>query len=413
MKPKVYDYQNLAQNLPAEVKKIFTIFSDEIRLVGGCVRDLLCGEKLHDFDFATPFLPEKIIEILQKNNLKAIPTGERFGTITAVVNGKNFEITTLRKDLETDGRHCKPEFVDDYFFDAARRDFTINALYLDSAGVLYDYFDGISDLEKKCVKFIGEPQQRIEEDYLRILRFFRFTCKYALRVDLEGLEACLAQKENLQKLSRERVRFELLKILNSPQKSRNIVILKILKKQKIAHQIFSQDFDLKALIKIYKIEKRCLFEISSAIKLVSLFWREGFDQKDFFAEICATNIEKKYFLEVEKYYQRLHFKCLRQELAFLEKGRVIDFYLIALAKNSPKIDFNSVQKNLHYLKNISLPKFPLKGDDLILLGLLQKQVGEAINLAKIFWADSDFLASKNELINFLKSEQKIFAKANS
>lgn len=192
----------MLSSLPPEVKKIFKIFTkdgDEIRLVGGSVRDLLLNKKVKDFDFATKLLPEEVIKILEQNKLKAIPTGKKFGTITAVVNGKNFEITTLRKDSETDGRHCKPEFVDDYFLDAARRDFTVNALYLDSSGVIHDYFDGKSDLKNKKIKFIGDANRRIEEDFLRILRFFRFSCEYAEKLDVEGLKACVKQKKKSKK----------------------------------------------------------------------------------------------------------------------------------------------------------------------------------------------------------------------
>jgi poly(A) polymerase len=215
---KVLKLPELTKSFLAEVKILFQVFNSEILLVGGCVRDLLLKKKIADFDFATKLRPNEIIKILEENNLKAIPTGIKFGTITAVVNHKNFEITTLRKDNETDGRHCDPEFIDDFELDAARRDFTVNALYLDEAGNIYDYFDGISDLNNQEIKFIYDANKRIEEDYLRILRFFRFSCKYAKKLDREGLTACILQKENLKKLSRERIRSEFLKIVGNENK---------------------------------------------------------------------------------------------------------------------------------------------------------------------------------------------------
>lgn len=144
---KTFPYPELIKKLPTEVLQLFEVFlkdtklgGDEIRLVGGCVRDMIANLEVKDFDFATKFLPEQVIEILTKNKIHAVPTGIKFGTITAVINKQHFEITTLRKDNQQDGRHCEPEFIDDYFFDAARRDFTMNALYLDNNGLVHDYF---------------------------------------------------------------------------------------------------------------------------------------------------------------------------------------------------------------------------------------------------------------------------------
>ena len=231
-------------NLPAEVKTIFKIFAqntkqdkDSIRLVGGCVRDLLLEKTVNDFDFATKLQPQEIIAILEKNQIKAIPTGIEFGTITAVVNHKNFEITTLRKDNEPDGRHLKAEFVNDYHLDAARRDFTINALYLDDQGEIYDYFNGLEDLENKKVRFIGDAKERITEDYLRILRFFRFSCFYSAEFDQEGLNACFQLKSNLQKLSSERVRAEIFKIFSCLNRNSLIKTLRTLNDSRITEEI--------------------------------------------------------------------------------------------------------------------------------------------------------------------------------
>ena len=201
------------ENLPPEVLKIFAIFGENIRLVGGSVRDLILAKKVHDFDFACKFLPKKIEKILNENNIKSVPTGLKYGTITAVINHQNFQITTLRKDENQKGRYCEVNFVEDFYEDAKRRDFTINALYLDSLGEIHDYFNGIADLKNHNVRFILDPKTRIQEDYLRILRFFRFSCDYAQNLDKEGLEACLQFKNSLEILSKERVREEFLKII--------------------------------------------------------------------------------------------------------------------------------------------------------------------------------------------------------
>jgi poly(A) polymerase len=216
---------DLIQKFPKEVKKLFDIFGNKIRLVGGSVRDLLLEKQIADFDFATPLNPDEILKTLDENDTKAVPTGLKYGTITAVINKKNFEITTLRKDQNTDGRHCDVEFVDDYFLDASRRDFTINCLYLDAEGLIYDYFQGIKDLEDKKVRFINDAKKRIEEDFLRILRFFRFSCDFSSELDPQGLEGCLFYKSYLKNLSRERIRCEFFKLINSSKKKNLINIL--------------------------------------------------------------------------------------------------------------------------------------------------------------------------------------------
>ena len=399
MNPKTYQHPELLKKLPSEVKTLFKVFNSEILLVGGCVRDFLLQKNVNDFDFCTKFLPDEIIKILTKNKIKAIPTGIKFGTITAVVNGKNFEITTLRKDHETDGRYCNPEFVDDYSLDAARRDFTINALYLDSAGLVYDYFDGISDLKNSEVKFIGDAKKRIEEDFLRILRFFRFSCRYAKGLDNEGLKACVDLKENLKNLSRERIRSEILKIIDDGNKAKVIAILQILESEKIIDEIFAEKLDIEALKHLFEME----VSASLNLKLAVLFLKKDLDLKKFAQEICATNKEKKYFSFLVEKSPEPDLQSLKQLLAFSDKNWVLDFYLFTLAKSPKK---NTDSKNIiHFLQNFFLPEFLLNGEDAKHLGLKDKAVGEAITKAKIFWAENNFTPDKNSLINFLKSSK--------
>lgn len=185
-----------------------------VRFVGGCVRDTLLGLPVSDIDIATSLAPETVLEYLREAKIKAIPTGLHHGTITAVLESGPVEITTLRRDVATDGRHATVAFTDDWREDAARRDFTINALYADPvSGEIFDYFDGIADLEAQRVRFIGDPYQRIAEDHLRILRYFRFLARFGNEPDAEALEACTRRAKDLMALSRERIREELLKLL--------------------------------------------------------------------------------------------------------------------------------------------------------------------------------------------------------
>jgi poly(A) polymerase len=185
------------------------------RFVGGAVRDLLLDVPHEDLDLATTLPPQDVIRRLEAKGIKAVPTGIDHGTITAVSSGTVVEVTTLRSDVSTDGRRATVAFTDNWRLDAGRRDFTINALYADPySGELFDYFDGLADLESRTVRFIGEPLQRIAEDHLRILRYFRFHARYGDgQADPQALEACTARANDLMALSRERIADELLKLL--------------------------------------------------------------------------------------------------------------------------------------------------------------------------------------------------------
>ncbi len=201
------------------LRRLFTTLEcdgDRAMLVGGIVRNTLMGRGATDIDVATTALPEIVSERAVRAGLKAVPTGIEHGTVTVIVDGKPFEVTTLREDVETDGRRAVVRFGRDFSHDARRRDFTINALYADADGRIHDFVGGVRDLEARRVRFIGDPTTRIREDYLRILRFFRFHADYAEGpLDAEGLAACMRERGGLDQLSRERVRAELLKLLTA------------------------------------------------------------------------------------------------------------------------------------------------------------------------------------------------------
>lgn len=198
------------------------------RIVGGAVRDTLLGLTVTDVDLATMLLPDVVIDCLQAARIKAVPTGLDHGTVTAVADGKNYEITTLRRDVATDGRRATVAFSTDWKEDAARRDFTINALYADpSTGEIFDYFNGLADLDGGIVRFIGDANDRIAEDNLRILRYFRFLARFGKgAIDEMAINACAAAANNLLSLSRERIASELLKliILSDPRQSVELMV---------------------------------------------------------------------------------------------------------------------------------------------------------------------------------------------
>src|SRR3569623_2676359 len=190
---------------PGLARLIEALSPGTTRSVGGAVRDTLLGSATADIDLATTHAPDEVVQRLEAAHIKAVPTGIKHGTITAVSSDEVYEVTTLRRDLATDGRHATVAVTDEWREDAARRDFTLNALYADpESGELFDYFGGIADLERRNVRFIGDQQVRIAEDHLRILRFFRFLARLGDTADPAGLEACSDRATDLMALSRER-----------------------------------------------------------------------------------------------------------------------------------------------------------------------------------------------------------------
>ena len=204
----------LAQPALSQVLALLDADGEEARVVGGAVRDLMLGTEVGDIDLATTCLPQETMRRAKAAGIKAVPTGIEHGTVTLVSDGAVFEVTTLRRDVSTDGRHAQVAFGRDFEADALRRDFTVNALALSADGLLHDYADGLADLAARRIRFIGEAGMRIREDYLRILRFFRFHARFGEGPpDCEGIAACIAGRGGLAGLSRERVRAELMKLL--------------------------------------------------------------------------------------------------------------------------------------------------------------------------------------------------------
>jgi len=202
---------------PALARLVAALGPGNARWVGGAVRDTLLGCPVHDVDAATPLTPNEVIDRLEAAGIRTVPTGLAHGTVTAILEGGNVEVTTLRRDVSTDGRRATVEFAGDWREDAARRDFTINALYAEPATrEIFDYFGGVDDLVASRVRFIGDPRQRIREDHLRILRYFRFQARLGAALDAEAEAACAELAPSLKGLSRERVGWELLKLLALP-----------------------------------------------------------------------------------------------------------------------------------------------------------------------------------------------------
>jgi len=223
--------------------------------VGGCVRNVLAGREISDIDIATQLSPDEVMDRLKQAGIKAIPTGIDHGTVTAVKDGKSFEITTLRKDVETDGRHAVIAYTDHWEEDAQRRDFTMNALFAGMDGAVYDPVGrGLEDLEARQVIFIGDPAQRIAEDYLRILRFFRFHAQYGDgEPDQAGLKACREAADKIQTLSKERITQEFLKILAAHNP---VPVLKIMFENNVMADFPDPDYQPQMLEKLARLQNK-------------------------------------------------------------------------------------------------------------------------------------------------------------
>ena len=264
------------------------------RYVGGAVRDDLLGLPISDIDLATRIPPHEVVERLEKARIKAVPTGIDHGTVTAVSDGHPFEITTLRRDVSTDGRRATVAFTDDWQEDAARRDFTINALSADPVtGELFDYFGGLADLEQRHIRFIGDPFQRIAEDHLRILRFFRFHARFGSgALDPAALEACTARAKDLMALSRERIADEILKLLGmaDPCPTLAIMLDRAILRPVLPEIAAERLVDLSALI---AAEREAGIESDSLRRLTALLPRQSDTAQDVAARLRLSNKARK------------------------------------------------------------------------------------------------------------------------
>ena len=276
-----------------EVKKIFQLIegfsnTSEIRYVGGCVRKVINEEVVDDIDLAVNLNPNEISKIFEKNNIKFYETGIDHGTITALINNKKFEITSLRKDVLTDGRHAKIEFLNDWYEDAYRRDFTINSIYADIDGNLFDPFDGKKDLENGEIKFIGEADKRIKEDYLRILRYVRFFLNYSKKKHEPSTTKIIKQNlDGFNKISPERLLDEFKKLVSShgfAKLTKDIFCSEIIK------LIFPQFKNINIFKKLNNFAKENINNLDF-IFLISLMIIDGSDNADYF--IYKFNLSKK------------------------------------------------------------------------------------------------------------------------
>ena len=390
-------------------KQIFICFQNQnykLKLVGGCVRKLITEEKIDDIDIAINIEPEKIKKVLVEQKIKFVETGITHGTITVLINDFKFEITSLRKDLSTDGRHAKVEFTSNWEQDAQRRDFTINAIYSDISGEVYDPLNGIEDLKNGIIKFIGDPNQRIQEDYLRILRYLRFYTQYNKNKfhDEIAIKAIKRNLDGLAKISRERILEELFKMMKLNNFSKlfedefcRFIILSILPQLRNYNRI-------KILNKIsYKIKKQI-----DKILLLSILIVDETDNCNFFLyKYQLSNEDKKRILFIKNSFknyskQYLYSKKNLLKLTYLsDKLSVIELLIFLIFVNPEKI--SNIENLIDYIKEKTIPEFPINGKFLkeefnFLEG---KQLGDALKKLEKQWIDNSFKIDKGNVKSLL------------
>jgi len=383
-----------------ENKKIISILNPiywktYTQFVGGCVRKAMEGKLTTDIDLATIYKPQEVRKILLKNNYKVLNLGIKYGSITTFSKNYRYEITSLRKDINPDGRHTKIKFTNNWIQDSLRRDFTINAIYCDRFGKVFDPVNGISDLKNKKINFIGNPDLRIKEDYLRILRFIRFSLEFNENIkDKKVLRIINKNIQFLKLISPERLFIELKKILELKNlesiKNKNYF-------KKILNKIYQlRFFDRLSRIKTSKLRLNYLQLLS--ILLV------GYDKKHIFfsKQFRLSNKESDYLNFIFSQFKSLKnksydYKTIKQQIFFYKKQLTLDFlYFIFIA--TKKISYKNLKKYQLFIKKFKVPIFPISGDFLIRRGFKQgKSLGKRLNSLKKSWIENDFKLNLNKI----------------
>jgi len=388
-----------------------------VRFIGGCVRDTIAHKPVADVDIATPDKPEKVIELLEQAGLKAVPTGLKHGTVTAVCDGKPFEVTTLRRDVETDGRHAVVEFTDDWLADAKRRDFTINAMSATPDGAVFDPFDGISDLAHGRVRFIGLARDRVKEDYLRILRFFRFFGAYGRPpIDKDGLAACRVHAAELKTLSGERVQGELLKILVTPDPADVAVRMK---GEAVLEQILPEAGDINRLRMINWLETRAVNidgVAPDAIRHLAALLEAGGAGAEAVAErLRLSNADRDRLIALAQpdaaVSADMGEEAAGRAIRKLGHERVRDLLLMAWSKDlteAPRMPRPRTDAYIALLEQCAQwipPVFPLQGADVLALGVPEgPEVGALLARVESWWENTGYQASRQDCLDRLMKE---------
>jgi poly(A) polymerase len=371
------------------------------RVAGGAVRNALLGVPVADVDLATTLPPEAVTAKAQEAGLSVHPTGIEHGTVTVVADGRPFEVTTLRVDVETFGRHARVHFTDDWEADARRRDFTMNALYCDADGAVHDPLGGYADLKRRTVRFVGKPQARIREDFLRILRFFRFNAQYGRGTpDAEGLKHSVRLRRNLLKLSGERIRQELWKLLAAP---RAVAMVQAMKAHGITRILLGTDGELKALRRMTETDQRLKLDPDPLLRL-QLLTGNAQGYRDALKLTNAEMARLKALSSAGEPSPKLRGAERRAVLYQLGRQAFKDSVRIAWAKSRASAKDPRWKKLLLFEKDAALPEFPVSGADLIARGVKPgPMMGRALKALEDWWIAAGFPEDKEQVLQRLAS----------
>ncbi|HEY1837970.1 MAG TPA: CCA tRNA nucleotidyltransferase [Rhizomicrobium sp.] len=398
--PKMQDWMH-AQ----ETRAVMDALGDA-RFVGGVVRNALIGRPVSDIDIATPLTPDEVTRKLQAAKIRAVPTGIEHGTITALVNGKSYEVTTLRRDVSTDGRRAVVAFTKEWKEDSQRRDFTFNALYAEVGGEIFDYHNGIEDLKAGRVRFIGDAGARIREDYLRILRLFRFHAWYGKgEIDAEALRASAAEKAGLAKLSGERIAKEMLKLLEAGDPVR---MLRAMAASGILSEVLPGDLQIARLERLVAIDNANFFAPDPLLRLAALLPDDVKAASEIADRWKLSNAYRERLEDIaggrEKIVSYLSIREVRKLLYRIDVQRFKDRAALKWAQD-PR-ESNAIQwRALLAIGDAWVrPVFPLTGANVMTAGVPQGPlVGEILAEVEEWWIESDFIEDEFSIAERLKA----------
>ena len=389
----------LKTGLVARVLNLLNADGEEARVVGGAVRNALLGLPIGDIDIATTALPDEVTRRAKAAGIKSVPTGIEHGTVTLVIDAHPFEVTTLREDTETFGRRAKVAFGRDWVRDAERRDFTINGLSVDADGFIHDYVGGLEDIAARRVRFIGEPEKRISEDYLRILRFFRIHAAYGVgEVDRAGYLACIGGRSGLENLSAERMRAEILKLMVATGAAGAV---NAMVEGGLLLPIFGGVAYAGPFAALISIEHALGLVPDPIRRLGALAVAVTEDARRVATHLRLTNAETKTLDSMGHRWWRLagmDEARARRRLYRLGDERYRDRLLLAWARSGDAADAASWRELASLPSRWTAPKFPLKAADLIARGIAQgPELGQALALAEDAWLAAEFPLDRSSL----------------
>lgn len=390
------------------VNAIFLALENNARFVGGAVRDTILGNKeITDIDIATTYQPETVISKLQQHKIKVKPTGIKHGTVTAIIDSKPYEITSLRKDVETFGRHAIVAYTDSWQEDAARRDFTINAMFAAQDGTIFDYFNGLEDLQARRLRFVGDAEQRCVEDYLRILRYFRFFTKFGNEPEISALNAFKKLAPGINQLSGERIKTEMFKLLAA---SNPIYTLQLMISTGVMEYILpsvgngnvvylenllslTEDTRFKE-VNIPAVTRLAVLigKNSNLADIVSQRWKLSNIEQEMLNFLCDKEMRlplAKSEFEIKKFIRNTN------------REKYVNLCFMALASGISQSDF----ADLYAMQNVEISDFPLKGRDLLQIGIDKgKKLGELLKLAEKYWEEHEYVPDKVNLLEWIKAQ---------